>query len=135
MLFYVDTLEHLRRGGRIGAASALLGSALAIKPMLSLQQGHIQPIEKVRTAIAGHQPGWRSWRCGAIDAAGAGGVDIAVHHLDSPERATGLADRLRTELPGRRRRRGASRSGRWSAPTSGRAPSPSSCRPGPREPC
>ena len=36
--FYVDTLEHLRRGGRIGAASALLGSALAIKPLLTLQR-------------------------------------------------------------------------------------------------
>ena len=36
VIFYVDTLEYLRRGGRIGAASALLGSALAIKPLLAL---------------------------------------------------------------------------------------------------
>ena len=50
VIFYVDTLEHLRRGGRIGAASALLGSALAIKPLLELADGHIKPIEKVRTA-------------------------------------------------------------------------------------
>ena len=50
VVFYVHTLEHLRRGGRIGSASALLGSALAIKPILALTDGHIAPIEKVRTS-------------------------------------------------------------------------------------
>lgn len=48
--FYVDTLEHLRRGGRIGTARALLGSALAVKPLLHLAGGRIEPLEKVRTA-------------------------------------------------------------------------------------
>ncbi|MGO0575180.1 DegV family protein [Ornithinimicrobium panacihumi] len=47
--FYVDTLEHLRRGGRIGLASALLGSALAIKPLLTVKDGAVAPAEKVRT--------------------------------------------------------------------------------------
>jgi DegV family protein with EDD domain len=46
--FAVETLEYLRRGGRIGAASALIGSALKIKPILTLE-GEITPIEKVRT--------------------------------------------------------------------------------------
>lgn len=48
--FYVDTLDYLRRGGRIGAAQALLGSALAVKPLLQLVGGRIEPLEKVRTA-------------------------------------------------------------------------------------
>ena len=48
--FYVDTLEYLRRGGRIGAAQALFGSALAVKPLLQLDGGRIEPLEKVRTA-------------------------------------------------------------------------------------
>ena len=48
--FYVDTLDYLRRGGRIGAAQALLGSALAVKPLLQLDGGRIEPLEKVRTA-------------------------------------------------------------------------------------
>ena len=48
MWFAVDTLEYLRRGGRIGAASAWLGSALKIKPILTLEQ-EITPIERVRT--------------------------------------------------------------------------------------
>ncbi|MGL5863921.1 MAG: DegV family protein, partial [Phycicoccus sp.] len=50
VVFYVDTLEYLRRGGRIGTAGALLGSALAIKPILGLRDGQIVPLEKVRTS-------------------------------------------------------------------------------------
>src|SRR5690606_21021825 len=48
-LFYVDTLEYLRRGGRIGAAAALLGSALAVKPILRVEDGRVGPFERVRT--------------------------------------------------------------------------------------
>jgi DegV family protein with EDD domain len=49
LLFAVDTLEYLRRGGRIGAAQAWLGSALKIKPILSIDR-EITPVERVRTA-------------------------------------------------------------------------------------
>src|SRR5439155_13299632 len=49
MWFAVDTLEFLRRGGRIGAAQAWLGSALKVKPILTLKN-EITPIERVRTA-------------------------------------------------------------------------------------
>jgi DegV family protein with EDD domain len=49
MWFAVDTLEYLRRGGRIGGAQAWLGGALKIKPILTLD-GEITPIERVRTA-------------------------------------------------------------------------------------
>src|SRR2546428_696341 len=48
--FYVDTLEFLRRGGRIGSARALLGSALAMKPILHVADGRVEPLEKVRTS-------------------------------------------------------------------------------------
>jgi DegV family protein with EDD domain len=47
--FVVDTLEFLHRGGRIGGAQALLGSALNIKPILELRDGRIESVEKVRT--------------------------------------------------------------------------------------
>jgi DegV family protein with EDD domain len=47
--FVVDTLEFLRRGGRIGGAQALLGSALNLKPLLELRDGRIESVEKVRT--------------------------------------------------------------------------------------
>ena len=94
--FYVDTLDYLRRGGRIGAAQALLGSALAVKPLLQLDGGRIELLEKVRTAsraIARLEEI-------AADRAGSAQVDIAVHHLSAPERAAALADRLRARVPG-----------------------------------
>ncbi len=47
--FVVDTLEFLKRGGRIGGAQALLGSALNIKPILEIRDGRIESVEKVRT--------------------------------------------------------------------------------------
>ena len=49
IIFAVDTLEYLRRGGRIGGAQAWIGSALKIKPILSINR-EILPIERVRTA-------------------------------------------------------------------------------------
>ncbi len=49
VVFLVDTLEFLRRGGRIGGASAFLGQALNIKPILELRDGRIEAVEKVRT--------------------------------------------------------------------------------------
>jgi len=49
VFFVVETLEFLRRGGRIGGAQALLGTALNIKPVLELRDGWIESIEKVRT--------------------------------------------------------------------------------------
>jgi DegV family protein with EDD domain len=98
VIFYVDTLEHLRRGGRIGAASALLGSALAIKPLLALSDGHIMPIEKVRTSARALSR-LEELALKAVDSAGKAGVDIAVHHLDSQARAGDLVDRLRARVP------------------------------------
>jgi DegV family protein with EDD domain len=94
--FYVDTLDYLRRGGRIGAAAALFGSALAVKPLLQLAGGRIEPLEKVRTAskaIARLEEI-------AAERAGQACVDVAVHHLAAPERAEALADRLRERVPG-----------------------------------
>ncbi len=96
VVFYVDTLEHLRRGGRIGSASAFLGSALAIKPILELVDGRIRPLEKVRTSSRALA---RLEEIAASAASDAGGdVDIAVHHLDSAARAEDLAGRLRSRV-------------------------------------
>ncbi|MEV7198976.1 DegV family protein [Streptomyces griseoluteus] len=94
--FYVDTLDYLRRGGRIGTAQALLGSALAVKPLLRLEDGRIELLEKVRTASRAIA---RLEEIVVERAAGAE-VDIAVHHLSAPERAGVLADRLRERVAG-----------------------------------
>lgn len=97
-LFYVDTLEHLRRGGRIGAAAALVGAALAVKPILHVIDGKIAPLEKVRTA----SKAVARLEDLAVEAAADGEVDIAVHHLAAQEKADGLAERLGKRVPGLR---------------------------------
>lgn len=93
-LFVVETLEYLRRGGRIGAAAALLGTALAVKPLLHIDDGRIQPLEKVRTM---HRAVARLVDL-AEQAAGGEPVEVAVHHLASAERAAELANRLEERL-------------------------------------
>ncbi|MEU4563734.1 DegV family protein [Actinoplanes sp. NPDC023936] len=97
--FYVDTLEFLRRGGRIGAASALVGTALSVKPILHVADGAIVVRDKVRTA------GRALSRLVdlAVDAAGDGEADIAVHHLGTPDRANALVDAISMRLGDRLR--------------------------------
>lgn len=90
MWFAVDTLEYLRKGGRIGAARAWLGSALQIKPILTLEE-EITPVERVRTrrrvferlvqyATELHEAGLDGW---------------VVQHIRDPENAQRLAERGR----------------------------------------
>ena len=92
---YVDTLEYLRRGGRIGAAAAVVGSALSVKPLLHLVDGRLEPLERVRTT------GRALARLEELAAREAGDreVDVAVQHLAAPERAGEVAQRLRARLP------------------------------------
>ncbi|MFC0532638.1 DegV family protein [Phytohabitans kaempferiae] len=93
-LLYVDTLEFLRRGGRIGAASALLGTALSVKPILHVSDGAIVVRDKVRTASRG----LARLVDLAVEAAGESDVDAAVHHLGAPDRAGVLAEALTERL-------------------------------------
>lgn len=93
--FVVDTLEHLRRGGRIGAAAAVLGSALAVKPVLHVDDGRVVPLEKVRTSARALNRLVQR----AVEAAGQGPVSVAVHHLAAAEKADRLAAEIRERLP------------------------------------
>ena len=134
VVFYVDTLEYLRRGGRIGKAGALVGSALSIKPILGLRDGHIVPLERVRTstrAIARIE----DLAVEAATALPAGGVGGGRRH--PPPRLTGAGRAARRAAAGAAGggRRAAGRRARapWWGRTSGRArwpwPScPGSCR-------
>ena len=90
MWFAIDTLEYLRRGGRIGGASAFIGSALKIKPILTLEE-EITPVERVRTrarsierlreyARERHESGLDAW---------------VVQHIQDDETAAALADDAR----------------------------------------
>ncbi|HEY8471449.1 MAG TPA: DegV family protein [Natronosporangium sp.] len=92
--FYVDTLEFLRRGGRISAASALLGTALSVKPILYVADGAIAARDKVRTASRA----LNRLIDLAVEAAGDSQVDIAVQHLVAPQRARQVSDALAERL-------------------------------------
>jgi DegV family protein with EDD domain len=96
VLIYVDTLEYLRRGGRVGAAAALIGSALAVKPILTIDDGAVVPLERVRTkakALA-------RLEALAVEKAEAchDGFDIGVQHLASLDTATSVAEHLAAAL-------------------------------------
>lgn len=95
-LFSVPTLEHLRRGGRIGATAAALGTALSIKPVLHVHEGRIAALEKVRTTARALS----RMREISVEAAGSGPAAVAVHHLGVPEEAQWLAERIRAEVSG-----------------------------------
>lgn len=86
--FAVDTLEYLRRGGRIGGAQALLGTALKIKPILSFET-EIVPIEKVRTTsrARGRLVDF------AVDRAIRGPQAWCVQHVDAPDVAEEMVER------------------------------------------
>jgi DegV family protein with EDD domain len=87
MWFAIDTLEYLRRGGRIGGASAFIGSALKIKPILTLEE-EITPVERVRTrarSIERLRDYARERHDSNLDA-------WVVQHIQDDETAAGLVD-------------------------------------------
>ena len=88
--FAVDTLEYLRRGGRIGAAQAWLGGALKIKPILTLDV-QITPIERVRTARRAFERMVDYMRARQADGADA----WVVQHIQAPEVAGRLVEQGR----------------------------------------
>jgi DegV family protein with EDD domain len=88
--FCLDTLEYLRRGGRIGKAQAWLGGTLRIKPILSLEY-EIVPVERVRTAGRAFERMVRY----AQELHDAGSDGWVVQHIQAPEQAQRLIDRCR----------------------------------------
>ena len=88
--FVLDTLEYLRRGGRVGAAQAWVGGALKIKPVLSIES-EVRPIERVRTSGKAFERMVDYLRSRQSDGAGA----WCVQHIENPEQAERLAERGR----------------------------------------
>lgn len=89
----VDTLEYLRKGGRIGRANSLLGSILSVKPILKVEDGEVAPFERIRT---------RSKALARLADLGAGmprAKDMFVAHGGEPETAEALVENLRPGLP------------------------------------
>lgn len=89
----LDTLEYLRRGGRISRAGSFLGSTLQIKPILQVTDGEVHPVERVRTLRRAVE------RLVELAADRAPWDHLAVLHLGVPEAATAVADRLEPSSP------------------------------------
>jgi len=92
ILFVVDTLEYLHRGGRIGGAKHLLGTALNIKPILALEDGAIEAVTQVRTkkkAIA------RMLDIAEERAAGNAIVEACLIDANSPQEGDAVAERVK----------------------------------------
>lgn len=87
-LFTPLTLDYLRKGGRIGGASALLGTLLQIRPILTVEEGRTQVFDKVRTRRRAFE---RIVEAFAADVAAAGLTDVAVHHIDDAAEGEMLA--------------------------------------------
>src|SRR5579862_5378772 len=97
VLFTVETLEFLRRGGRIGGARAMLGSMLDIKPILEIREGIIEPVGRVRTypraldrVVDECKRAAEAW----------GGVELVIAHADRPKIAAELVERMRPLVTG-----------------------------------
>jgi DegV family protein with EDD domain len=90
MWFAIDTLEYLRKGGRIGAAQAWLGSALQIKPILTLGE-EITPVERVRTRRRAFERMVDYARQRRDD----GADGWVVQHIQDPETAHRLVEQCR----------------------------------------
>ncbi len=95
VLFVVETLEYLHRGGRIGGASRLLGSALRIKPLLHLTEGRIDALGRVRTKRKAVQ---RMLEVMA-ERVGDAPVHAAVIHANTPGEAVRLQEQVGERFP------------------------------------
>jgi DegV family protein with EDD domain len=90
-LLHVDSLEYLRRGGRISTAMHLIGSALAVKPMLTVRRGEVAQLDRT----VGADRALRKMVDRAVAMAGGRAVDMAVEHIGADHRVQGVVDALR----------------------------------------
>ena len=89
VVFTVDTLEYLQKGGRIGKAQALAGSLLHVKPILSIRDGVVEPIGRVR----GRQKALEEFaKLFAADTEDRDGLRVAIAHANAPEWVDVLTD-------------------------------------------
>jgi len=93
--FLVDSLDHLRRGGRLSATAAALGTVLGLRPILTLRDGRIDVAEKVRTRRAARD---RLEAVAVAEVRRRGRARVAVHHLGQPDVAAEMAHQLEAWL-------------------------------------
>lgn len=95
LFFAVDTLEFLHRGGRIGGGQKFLGTMLNLKPILAVQGGRVEGIERIRTKSKAHD---RIFELVAEKIKGRSNVRVATLHANAAEDAKALLDRIAKDL-------------------------------------
>ncbi len=96
IIFTVDTLEYLAKGGRIGKAAAMAGTLLNIKPILTLADGEVLPLKKVRGAQKAYREFERAFEEGTTEGPG---LRVGVAHAEAPDRLEALERMVRRARP------------------------------------
>src|SRR5207244_1059875 len=96
LLFTVDTLEFLQKGGRIGRAAAFAGNLLHIKPILTIENGEVVPVKRVR----GNQKAFLEFAAAfEADTRDSPSLRVGIAHAEAPERADALVELVRRTRP------------------------------------
>jgi DegV family protein with EDD domain len=100
ILFTVDTLEFLAKGGRIGRAKALMGSLLNVKPILAIEDGEVVPLTRARGRAKAFEEFRKRFEAATTDAPG---LDVGIAHAEAEDaveqlRAIVLASRPQAEV-------------------------------------
>jgi DegV family protein with EDD domain len=96
LLFTVDTLEFLQRGGRIGRAAKFAGQLLHVKPILTIENGEVIPLKRVRGAAKAFAEFQQQFTDSTIDTEH---LRVGIAHADAPERAEQLRKMVAGERP------------------------------------
>ena len=96
LLFTVDTLEFLARGGRIGRAAAFAGTLMHVKPILAIRDGEVVPMKRVRGNQKAMQEFVEAFTSQTRDEPG---LRVGIAHADAPERGTELVKMVRDLRP------------------------------------
>ena len=96
LLFTVDTLEFLQRGGRIGRAAKFAGQLLHVKPILTIEDGEVIPLKRVRGAAKAFAEFQKQFTEATIDTEA---LRVGIAHADAPERAEELRRMVAGERP------------------------------------
>lgn len=95
VFFAVDTLEFLHRGGRIGGAQRFIGSALNLKPILTVANGRVEPVERIRTKAKAHD---RIVELVVEQCKGKSPIRIAAQHAAAEEDAKALLEKVKAQV-------------------------------------
>jgi DegV family protein with EDD domain len=95
IVFTVETLEYLKRGGRVGGAAAFVGGLLDLKPILELRDGRVEPVERMRTKRKALD---RVLEIIAEKTSGKQPIRLATLHAAAPQEAAALLEAAKTRL-------------------------------------